>query len=236
MYPAIAMMLAIVFLLTPAAFLPGSYNRTSKNVVGVFLTALLWFLHYEETNHRLRNHSILSSVVIFFFTLAMGMTDEIGVLFSIVISAFLFFQAVWKQTSRRTVTLFISSLLGVLGIFLYRNVVSPAITTSVVGFRPTPWGDISLSGLSLVSLWNGMCVLLIYANQLAGSIGFWVLIPIMFFSFLIVAYRQQKSQRIILGVFVITIFSILSTMVALMIKNIIGISTQNPIDPANWFA
>lgn len=138
-YMVIAVLLGLLYLSSSSVFFSTYYFRTSKIVVSFLAICLFLFLSGKE-GRKNKKHNIFSFLFIMLTICSMGMIDETGIIVALFFTVY-FFIVVLTNIKRKEYWMnAIAAVVGVAGIGLYRKIISPYISFSVMGTHPTEWG------------------------------------------------------------------------------------------------
>lgn len=180
----LAVLLGLLFLTTPQPFMTTYYFRTSKSVVSMFIALYIWLLYSKKNNW-------IQTTAMFFLTVAMGTTDEMGILMAVAFCLYFSCQIFFSSQKLKYVRYVISSGVGLGGVFFYRNIISPRVTTFVLGEVPVIWGQ---NSLHLSSIPTAIELLFSYLGFLTGGIRGIFLLPLVTSVGLVLTYEIYKKK------------------------------------------
>lgn len=192
-YMILAMLLGLLYLSSSSVFFSTYYFRTSKIVVS-FLTVCLFLFLSGKTIHRKRSQNMVSFLFVMITICLMGMIDETGIIVALFFTAYFLIVAMVNIKRKEYWSNVIAAVVGLGCIGLYRKVVSPFISFSIMGKPPTEWG-MGFSSFDIQQLFlSGQTVLHAYVSSLHRVVPPMLLLPFIVCVVFVLSYAFVETH------------------------------------------
>jgi hypothetical protein len=203
----ITTLLSLCFLTTPAVFLSGFYFNPSKILVAFDISLGIFLLSSMQRWDSTVKTNLKAFGIIVLLTLGMGLSDEQGIVYSLLFMLYAFFMAIIRKNSIMKVV-GLGFVIGNECMWLYRSILGPFITSKITGLNPTIWGIDDLPTFYMQNVFRAIQLIGIYLHYFFGLFPipyvFLLLGVLTIFIYLILRKSHTTIRASLLITFVIT--------------------------------
>jgi hypothetical protein len=190
-------LLSLCYLTTPAIFLSGFYFNPSKTLVAFDIGLGILLL---SSIHRWKSETktlIKTFLLVFLLTIMMGISDEQGIIYSLLFMLYAFFTA-FTGRNRLMGIAGVGFIAGNACILAYRSFLGPFITYLITGLSPTIWGISDLPAFHIQNVFRALQLIGIYLHYFFGSVPIpYVTIPLgIILIGIFLSYRKSHANTL----------------------------------------